>query len=646
MKSVLPPTTAPVGGGPAATLTSGHDPASGEEALERTSTLRRWWPALVCLAVYALLASTLYGNHSWLSSSQIPICSCRDEAQEVWFLQWTSFAIGHGHSPFFSSWLNYPHGVDLAINTSMPLLGVIGAPITWLHGPVATYNFLLRLGFVVSALSMCLVLRRWTTWWPAAFVGGLAYGFSTYMVGQGIGHAFLTFIPIPPLIFLMVDEIIGRRRWPAYRAGIVLGLLCAAQYLISQEILAITVLAVLMTVTLVALAGRQQIALVIRHVLVAAGWAAGVSGVLLAYPAWMAVAGPQHIRGPPHTLSGLSGFVGDALGIIVPTHVQRLAPQSLASIGAQFTGGSPVENGEYLGLPLLVLIAASTIAYRKHRILVLVTTMMVIAWILSLGRRLTIDGHVTPVRLPFDVLIRIPFVQDILPVRFSVLIALFGSAALAIGLDLLRRSLAAGPAGVHAHHRSRRRRAGGVGWVASAAVLVLAAVAVAPLVPRHPFPSFPTGVPSLFTTPAVAHIPQNSVVLTYPYPFDPALQGMLDQASANMWFKIVGTDLFIPGPDGSSFEGSEVLSPPQVQTLFYSAYFGGPIPSLATAIPAIRTYVSRYQISTVVFYRVGVNPDVVVRYLTAALGPPTKGFGVTQWFDVQARLRHAVPASP
>ncbi len=528
---------------------------------DRASRLRRWWPALVSLAIYALLASTLYGNHSWLSSSQIPICACRDEAQEVWFLQWTSFALGHGHSLFFSSWLNYPSGVNLAINTSMPLLGVLGAPITWLHGPVATYNFLLRLGFVTSALSMCLVLRRWTTWWPAAFIGGLAYGFSTYMVGQGIGHAFLTFIPIPPLIFLMVDEIIGRRRWPARRAGMVLGLLCAAQYLISQEILAITVLGVLTTVALVAIAGRRQIGIVIRHVLVATGWAAGVAGLLIAYPAWMAIAGPQHIRGPPHTLTGLSGFVGDALGIIVPTHLQRFAPQSLASIGARFTGGSPVENGEYLGLPLLVLIAGFTIAYRRYRVLVLVTTLMVIAWILSLGRLLTVDGHVTAVRLPFDVLIRIPFVQDILPVRFSVLIALFGSAALAIGLDLLRRTLAVRPAGVPAHRRSERRLAGRAGWVASATVLVLAAAVLAPLLPRDPFPSFPTGVPSLFTTPGLTRIPQNSVVLTYPYPVDPVLQGMLDQASAKMWFKIVGTDLFIPGPDGSSLEGSEVLSP-------------------------------------------------------------------------------------
>jgi hypothetical protein len=100
----------------------------------------------------------------------------------------------------------------------------------------------------------------------------------------------------------------------------------------------------------------------------------------------------------------------------------------------------------------------------------------------------------------------------------------------------------------------------------------------------------------------------------------------------------VGTDLFIPGPDGSSFEGSQVLFPPQVQTLFYSAYFGGTVPPPATAVPAIRTYLTRYHVSTVVYYPVGVDPAVVLRYLTAAIGPPTRSFGVTQWFDVLARI--------
>ena len=62
---------------------------------------------------------------------------------------------------------------------------------------------------------MFFVLRRYTTWIPAAFIGGLLYGFSPYMVGQGEGHIFLMLAPVPPVMFLLLDEILVRQsaRW-------------------------------------------------------------------------------------------------------------------------------------------------------------------------------------------------------------------------------------------------------------------------------------------------------------------------------------------------------------------------------------------------------------------------------------------------
>ena len=50
---------------------------------------------------------------------------------------------------------------------------------------------------------MCLVLRRWTNWWPAAFVGGLLYGFSAYET-TGNPHLFVVFVPLPPIFFLLL----------------------------------------------------------------------------------------------------------------------------------------------------------------------------------------------------------------------------------------------------------------------------------------------------------------------------------------------------------------------------------------------------------------------------------------------------------
>ena len=58
-----------------------------------------------------------------------------DVAQETWFLRWTSFALLHGHNPFYTTFVHFPRGANLAQNTTMPLLGVLAAPVTGIAGP-------------------------------------------------------------------------------------------------------------------------------------------------------------------------------------------------------------------------------------------------------------------------------------------------------------------------------------------------------------------------------------------------------------------------------------------------------------------------------------------------------------------------------
>ena len=602
-------------------------------------------PALLCFAVYLLLATLLYSGSSWLSATRITGCACGDQAQEVWFLAWPPYAVTHGHDLFFTTWVDYPTGMNLSINTSMPLLGIVGAPVTWLLGPVATYNLLLRLGFALSAFSMCLVLRRWTDWWPASFFGGLTYGFSAYMVGQGLGHLNLVFVPLPPLMLLVLHEMVVRRRWPVWRSGGALGVLAAAQFFISPEILLSTAIAGAIAVALAAVARRREVRAAVGHVAGALAVAFVVAAVLLAYPTWMALLGPQHVVGPPNPLSILALYPGDVLGTVAPTILERMAPAHLIAVGSSLTGGALSENGMYLGLPVVVTVAAFVVAFRRRSILVLAAAVAVCTWILSLGAHLTVDRHVTTVPLPFDILLQVPVVQDMLPVRFSLLTALFTSAVLALGLDMLRQRIGdrSRTADV-ATHRHAERHDGRPRWLGSAVALVVAGVVALSLLPRSAYATVSTDVPPFFTGDAVQRIPAGSTVLTYPYPAGPQLQGMLDQAVAGMRYKITGAYGFVPDATGHSTFGPPVLPPAEVQLLFYSAFVGGAfkaanLPSRASAVPAIRTYLANYNVSTVIFYDVGADPSLVLRYMTAAIGPPTTDHGTTGWFDVPARLR-------
>ena len=85
----------------------------------RPTGVRRRWPGVVSLGLYALCSTLLYGGYSWTSSTQITGCACGDQVQEVWFLAWPSYALTHGHNLFVTTWMNYPKGVNLATNTSL-----------------------------------------------------------------------------------------------------------------------------------------------------------------------------------------------------------------------------------------------------------------------------------------------------------------------------------------------------------------------------------------------------------------------------------------------------------------------------------------------------------------------------------------------
>ena len=173
---------------------------------------RPWWPGAICLGLYLILTILEFGPSTSLGAGGIAVEGGSDGASQIWFLEWTQYALAHGHNPFFSQWQSFPTGLNVGVDTSMVALGVIFSPVTSLFGPIVTWNVLLRLAVVLSAFSMCLVLRRWTRWWPAAFFGGLIYGFSAY-VTFNLGHLFLVFVPLPPLMFLLLHEILVRQQW-------------------------------------------------------------------------------------------------------------------------------------------------------------------------------------------------------------------------------------------------------------------------------------------------------------------------------------------------------------------------------------------------------------------------------------------------
>ena len=111
------------------------------EAVPRRHWL--WWS----VAMYGVLALFAYAPLWPGDPHAIMNCVCGDNVQAPWFLGYVPWAILHGHNPFFTTYLDYPRGANLITNTSVPLLGVLAAPVTELFGAIASFNLLMFLAF-------------------------------------------------------------------------------------------------------------------------------------------------------------------------------------------------------------------------------------------------------------------------------------------------------------------------------------------------------------------------------------------------------------------------------------------------------------------------------------------------------------------
>ncbi len=176
------------------------DDSAPVEDDEQSPPTRQSGRALAIAGGLYLVASLIVWWHVLPHPSTLTTCGCGDAALTLWVIKWPAYALSHGLNPFYSSRLFVPVGINMAPNSLG--LGVAAAPVTWLFGPVASLNVIDILSPPLSALAMYWLLVRWVPWAPAAFVGGLFFGFSPFvLVSLALAHPnFGLLAPIPLII--------------------------------------------------------------------------------------------------------------------------------------------------------------------------------------------------------------------------------------------------------------------------------------------------------------------------------------------------------------------------------------------------------------------------------------------------------------
>jgi hypothetical protein len=550
---------------------SEHEQAPTHRRRSTIGALRRSLarPGSRAVLIYAVLGSVanfpIFPGDPW----RLPSLVGEDIVQTSWFLEWTPWALLHGHNIFSTQLINYPLGVDVAQNTGIPILGIVTAPLTLLVSPIASMNLLRWVAFWLSAYAAYAVLRKWTSWAPAAFVGGLLYGFSPYMAAQGLLHLNLYFVPLPPMILYLIVELVISQRRSALRCGVYLGLCCAAQFFISSEILVTTLMMVGIGLFILFFCCIHEVRARALHAAVGLGVAACLLLVVTGYPVWLIFHGAQHYSGPAQGYNNV--YNADLLGPIIPNSNELVAPARLAAIGSTLVGGNTQENGSYLGIPLLLAALVVFARYWRKLWPVPLALLAVAAFVLSLGPVLIVDVRVVhlPFDLPFRKIERLPGLNNILPVRFSLYVVLFVVILLSLGIDWFHDDVVA-------------RRAAGAATLPRSVLLgriagvALALVTFVSLLPAWPYPTFRLEVNPAEQAKSLSIIPNNAVVLTYPYGTSFADQAMLWQLLDHLRFRLLGGYALTRDARGTASTAPEVLRPEVVEATLINSI--SPVP--------------------------------------------------------------------
>jgi len=540
--------------------------------------------------------------HMWSSGpSTVMTCDCTDAGRMVWFLEWSAYALAHGHQLLYSNWLFHPVGFNLLSDTSTQAIGVIMAPVTLLFGPVTAMNVASTLTPAVTALSMFWLLQRWVRWSPAAFVGGLAYGFSAAVIVQLMfGWLNLACMALVPLMVACVDELYIRQRYRPVRVGVALAVLMTVEFFVSTEmVLIVSLSGVVATVLLVGYAlarDRRDLGRRVRYALNGLGTAVALMVVLLAYPVWFFVAGPAHLGGMVWS-TNVPGNLGNSIGNLWNHFGQwgpvdsRLLAQEAPVLGGYRGPAGP--SSSYLGVGLLVVVGVGTLIWRSDRRLWFFGALGVVTAALSLR----VGGDRWG---PWSIFYHLPLVDNVVQSRF---VAVFGLCAAVMVAIIVDRSRTAALAWLTDRGRrplsSDRRRASrsarvGASVLASGVTLVALVPVVAVLSPNLPLTVQPVTVPAWFQTTA-DRLPQGQVLLTYPFATADSQASIPWQAIGGMHYKMAGGG----GPSGTvaragaSTVGFTVLRAASVPLL--------PPPNLSTSnLEAVQQAMRRWGVTMVV----------------------------------------------
>jgi hypothetical protein len=558
-------------------------------------------PGLVALALYTVLTVWLFG-HAWGSPTRTWIGNGGDPPKFMWSLRWTPYALAHAMNPFFTHHINSGHGVNLLWDTSIPLPSAMLTPVTLIFGPVVAFNVASTAAVAISAWCAYLCYRRYAKSHLAAMIGGLLYGFSPYMMAHALGgHLNLSLAFTPPLMLLLLDEILVRQRYRIGYLGAALGGLAAAQLLIGQELLATEVLAVLV----------------------------GVAALVVVFPREVRAHAPYAAKAVGVALGVI--FSSDVTGFVIPTSLQQFRLSWTMTVASHYTDSCcPADSQSYIGLPLIALLAITSITRWSNKLVRVVTIVAVAMLVFSLGPHLHVNGHVTSIPMPATWLSKVPLIPNMLASRLMLYVYLCAGLLVTVFLDGTWGGAQKARRGQLELSGMPRRRISRAAFAWTAFVVV----ALAFVFPRIPFTVSNTSTPSFFSSSAIKAIPEGSVALVAPFARDTdTSEPMLWQAVADMRFRM--PEGYALGPDDTGrFSFLPVATP--LSELMQTIELGHDPPPMTAQLRAdLLNGLRTEHVQTVIIGPFSQHDHMVQSFTALFNAPPDHVGGADVWWNVR-----------
>jgi hypothetical protein len=374
-------------------------------------------PALCAFMLYLALSIVFFGRALFGNFSDVHIGMSQDPRAMIWFLAWWPHALANGINPLLTHAIWAPAGYNLAWQTCIPLAGVVAAPLTLTSGPVATFNILCLLSLPLNAYCAFILCRYLTRNYWASLMGGYIFGFSAFMLGRlAFGHLpLLLAFPVPLIVYVAARrfaEQIAERTFV-----LVLTLLLVTQFLLFIEIFATMTmlggLALCLGWSLGTMDVRRRTAALIKPIVYSYGIAALLVSPYLYYFYFFNFG----LLGKSLWIPSV--YSTDLLNFVVPTQANELGKISfLKSISTSFTG-SIDDNGSCLTLPLVALSACYAYRHWRKPMGKFLIWCLIVVVVLTLGPVLHVAGHAFPVPLPWSLFVKLPVLNQALPVRLS-----------------------------------------------------------------------------------------------------------------------------------------------------------------------------------------------------------------------------------